>query len=273
MKIRSVLMAGVLAGSAFVPAALIAPTSGAAGTTQLWVTNLYTYGAGNDFDYTICLDGTELASLTTTDIAGPITVATGSHEVELFNQLNANCSDKPTATRTVSIPDGAAATMALWWEGEGGAQVIAFPENMDCVQPGMGRVAFRNLSEHHSNQDLRATPPGGSSTVLVGDVAPGDGDSTDLAAGTYSDTQIDAAGTTDKIVDVGQSLLPISETEQQIVYTYGGTDGAVGAVIEVLPSSACAQPTTTTTTAPTTTVAPVAASPATAVPARPTYTG
>ena len=272
MKLRHPLLAAALAGALVVPSALLATSAGAATTTQVWVTNAYTYGAGHPFDYTVCLDGSPLASLSTTESSGPITVETGAHEVEVYGSLDADCADKPDFTRDIDIPEGAGATIAIWWPFDSQATVSVFPEDMSCVDPGTGRVTLRNLAAYNGldGLDVSATASGGGTATLVNNVGQGEQATDTSPIGTYTDAAAVDTGTTDVRTAVAASL-DVSETTRKVVYTYGGVDGDIGAYVVDMPSSACVQP--GTTAAPTTTVAPATAPAATPVAAAPTYTG
>lgn len=275
MKLRSILTTGVLAGALVAPTAMLAGTAAAQSTTQVWATNAYTYGAGHPFDFTICLDGTLLASLSTTETSGPTTVESGDHEVEVHDGLNADCAEKPDFTRNVTIPEGAGATLALWWPGDSNGDITVFSEDMSCVPAGSGRVTYRNLATYGSSDgfDLSATSPGGSDLTLVSNVQQGNQGATTAPTGTYTGANATVNGSGDFVTNISPSALPISETTQQVVYTYGGGDGAIGGYTAQLPSTSCEAP--PTSAAPTTSVAPsaVAAPAAKPVAATPTYTG
>lgn len=273
MKLRHPFLAAALTGALVVPSALLATSAGAATTTQVWVTNAYTYGAGHPFDFTLCLDGSPLASLSTTESSGPTTVETGAHEVEVYGSLNADCADKPDFTRNIDIPEGAGATIAIWWPFDSQATVSVFPEDMSCVQPGTGEVTLRNLAAYSSGDglDVSATAPGGGPATLVNNVAQGEQATDTSPSGTYTDAAAVVTGSSTLVTDVATSL-EVSETTRKVVYTYGGVDGDIGAYVVDLPSTSCAQP-TTTAAAPTATVAPATAPAAKPVAAAPTYTG
>ncbi len=279
MKLRSVLMTGALAATLLaVPAALTASTAVAATTTQVWVTNAFTYGVGNPFDFTVCLDGSPLASLSTTDTSGPTDVTSGDHEVEVFGTLGSDCNGKPNFTKNINIPATAAVTLALWWPFDSSGTVDVIPEDMSCVQPGTGRVTFRNLAAYDSSDtmDLRGTPPGGTDAALISAIQQADQGTNVVSTGSYTNASVNWNGSNVLVANVGQGILPVSETTQEIVYAYGGGDGAIGVYIAELPSTPCPVATTVapaTTAAPTTTVAPTQAPAAEPVSVQPTYTG
>jgi hypothetical protein len=241
----------------------------------VWATNAYTYGAGHPFDFTICLDGTLLASLSTTETSGPTTVEAGDHEVEVHDGLNADCAEKPDFTRNVTIPEGAGATLALWWPFDSSGDVTVFAEDLSCVPAGSGRVTYRNIASYNGSDglDLSATAPGGSGLTLVSDVEQGNQGASTVPTGTYTGATTSVNGTDEPVADISPSALPISETTQQVVYTYGGVDGAIGGYTAQLPSTSCEAPPTSAT--PTTSIAPSAAVAPAAKPvaASPTYTG
>jgi hypothetical protein len=278
MTLRHPLLAAALVGALAAPSALLATSAGAATTTQVWVTNAYTYAAGNAMDWTLCLDGSPLASLSTTETSGPTTVNTGAHEIEAYSALDADCADKPDFTQNIDIPEGAGATIAIWWPYDESATVSVFAEDMSCVQSGTGEVTLRNLAAYSSGDgaDLSATAPGGGTATVVNNVGQGEQATDTSPVGTYTDAAAVVTGTTDQLTEGTIASLDVSETTRKVVYTYGGVDGAIGLFTVDMPSTACEQPTTSapgTTAAPTTTAAPGVAPVATAITKQPTFTG
>jgi hypothetical protein len=279
LKTRSLLASLALTAAAALPIAL-APTASAATTTQLRVVDAYTYQAGNPFDHTVCLDGTSLTSLSTTQTTGPFTVDTGAHTVTVFNTLDALCSGEPEFTFAVTVPAGPASTLMLYWPFDSSMQAVVLPDDLTCVAAGQGRVVLRNGGAWGGGSqtiDLRGTPPAGTDTVLVGGVASGAQGSADLAAGSYTNAAITLVG--DTATQTTPGPLTVADGEETIVYGYGGVDGSSGTFTATLPLDTCTAPTTTvaptSTVAPTasTTTSPPAATAATPVAAQPTFTG
>lgn len=280
MKIRHPLIAAPVAGALIAPAALFASSAGAAATTQVRVTNAYSYAACHPFDYTICLDGSPLASLSTTETSDPTTVVTGSLQVSAFSGLNGNCSGVPDFSNTVTIPEGASSTLAISWPSQSNGGITVFPDDVSCVPANLGRVTFRNLAAYSGSTglNLMATPPAQVNPAgLIANVAKGAQGSGFAPTGTFTTATANDPATNNFLADLVQAI-PVSETTQQVVIAYGGNDGAIGGYLMELPSTVCQGPSTSTsaptTTGPTTTVAATTvAHVATPVAATPTYTG
>ena len=278
MKFRSTLAMAALAVAALVPVALSGGAA-AATPTQVRVVDAFGAGSGASVDHTFCVDGANppLASLSTTQMSDPTALAPGDYTIGVHDGLNADCTAKPIFTQDITIPAVASATLVLYWPVDSNGRLAVFPDDTSCVQPGTGRVTLRNTATYFqgiSDVDLRATPPGGTDTLLIDNVAnPGQG-SADLLTGTYTGAAVTDHATTNSLTSVAP--FDVSSTTQKFIYTYGISAAESGAFITELPSSACSAPTTTsspTTVAPTTTVAPSPAPAANPVTVQPTYTG
>jgi hypothetical protein len=258
-------VAALLAALAF-PVLGQAGQAAAAGTTTFQVVNAYSYAAGHPFTLTVCLDGTKVTSLATTEVQGPFSHATGDAELTIVNGNQADCATDPDIDTTVTFPAGTATLMIYWPPGTGmTANVLA--DDTSCTDSGMGRLTFRNGAGDSAAAgvvDVFGTPPAGSDTKLFSAVAPGAQASSDLATGTYSDTRAVQTGTSTVVFDGGDAV--IAEAQDTQLYLYGGDDGAVGGFSHTSDLTVCAVATTSTTVAPTTTTTaaaqPVAATPA-----------
>lgn len=276
MKLRSVFASLGLVAAAAAPM-LVGSTAGAADTVQLRVTNAYTYGAGHPFDYTFCLDGQPLASLSTTDTSAPVAVTVGSHELTVFDGLDAGCDGEAEDSATIDVPDVDAATLMYYWAQDDGDNAVVLPDDIACTQPGEARVVVRNAASTYSESpesiSVTADSPGGSSTDLATDVTPGDQQASDQPAGTYTNvesTDADGGALTEGDPDLDAALGTVTFRTY-----YGGVDGPIGSYDTAVAISTCQEPTTTLPGAPTTTIATEAkqAEAAKPVAATPAYTG
>jgi len=260
-------VAALLAAIAFPLVSQVTPAA-AAGTTTFSVVNAYSYAAGHPFTFTICLDGSVVTTLATTESDGPFTHATGDAHLTVMNGTTTDCATDPDLDTTVTFPAGTA-TLMIYWPPDSGMHAAVFADDTSCTDPGMGRITFRNgagFGTGNGHVDVWGITPGGVDTKIFTDVAPGEQDSTDLPVGTYTEVRSVLTGTTTNVFDGGD--LDIVAGQDAVLYLYGGNDGASGGFAVLVDLSVCAVATTTTTQATTTTTAA-----AQAVEVTPQFTG
>ena len=270
MRRSAVLAALALLGALILPVVGSVNPASAAGTTTFDVVNAYSYAAGHPFTYTVCLDGTVVTTLDTTQSHGPFTHATGDAHLTVMNGSTSNCTIDPSLDTTITFPTGNA-TLMLYWPPDSELSAVVLPNDTSCTDAGMGRLTFRNGAGFFTaggHVDVWGKTPGGVDTKIFTDIAPGEQQSTDLAVGTYTDTRAVVTGTTTVVFDGGDAV--ITEAQTTNLYLYGGNDGSVGGFANSADLSVCAVATTTTTTEPPTTTTTVAAQP---VVVQPAFTG
>jgi hypothetical protein len=265
MRRTAVLAALALLGALILPVVGSVSPAAAAGTTTFDVVNAYSYAAGHPFTYTVCLDGAVVATVDTTQSDGPFTHATGDAHLTVMNGSTSNCTIDPDLDTTITFPAGNA-TLMIYWPPDSSITAVVLANDTSCTDPGMGRLTFRNGAGFFTGGgrvDVWATTPGGVDTKIFTDIAPGEQQSADLAAGTYTDTRAVETGTTTSVFDGGDAV--VAEGKATNLYLYGGNDGSVGGFANSADLSVCAVATTTTTEPPTTTT--VAAQPVVVAPA------
>ena len=250
-------------------------SAGAApGSTTVYTANAYSYGAGNIFGGTFCLDGELLSNPNTEQVDGPFTVASGSADVTFFSSNQDDCTGEPTASATVDLPSDGQVTLMAYWVPEGPA-ISMLPDPVTCLAAGMGRFTVRHGASVYTETetvDIWGTPPGGTDAVLLfPGVAAGGQATADLAVGTYTEVAAYEEGTPNLLVTLGD--LTVSANQNLIEYLYGGNDGAVGSFEDTASLTACQVATTTTTTSTTTTTTAPPAGVSPAVEAAPAFTG
>ena len=271
----ALVMAAVAAAGLSVVAPVTAST--VAAPAQVTVVNAYSFDTGENLPLSVCLYGILIAqNLSTEASVGPVTLPSGDVNADVTLGSISDCNSEPDFSVPVTIPAGGNVTLMVYWSLQN-QSVAVLPNDTSCLDPGTARLTLRHgagvrTQSEDENVDLWATPPGGTFTKLVSDLAPGDQATTDQPAGTYTDGVVDQAGNTvaDPVLTLGN--LDLVAGQELVVYLYGGVDGSVGSFTQVNQLTTCQQPTTTSTTAaPTTTTAPPAA--AKAVTATPAFTG
>jgi hypothetical protein len=173
-------------------AALAATADGPIATSDAAVQLLHGL-PGTDVD--AYLDGEAVAaSFEAGTIAGPIELAPGSHDLQLFASadvapLNAeDRTDQPLVAGTVAIGEDPISIVAHLDAG-GGMAISTFPEDMAELEPGSGRLTIRNLM---AGDEVDAAVDGG----VIGSLAPGEEAVVEVAAGAVLVELLGADGVT-----------------------------------------------------------------------------
>ncbi len=249
--------------------------AGAQDDTTVYVANGYTYAAGHGYPRKFCVDGTEIAIPDIEEIEGPFSIPSGSHTVVMVDE-GSSCADTPDASTTADFPAGGNVTIFGYWP-RGYAEVAVLVNDVSCVEDGQGRLSVANGAAIYfsgpDSIDVDGTPPGGSPTTLMADIASGAQGATDLDEGTVTGLGVFQAGFSNQVEIVNGALsgtsLDVDANELLLTYVFGGNDGDIGSFSTTLELESCQVPTTTTTTTTTAPPAPAAA------PAQlqPTFTG
>lgn len=178
----------------------------------------------------VYLDGTEvLPDFEFEEVAGPLTVASGSHDVQVFADGTAPPGDAAALEATVEIPPGANLTAVAHLDADGDPTLSLFSNDVSAVFGGYGSVAVHHTAEAPAVDVL---VNGG---VALANVANGDSGSADLAAGTY-DVTLNAAGTdTQAFPDSGSVALPVTSGALINVYAIGTLGSTFTVVTQSLP--------------------------------------
>ncbi len=250
--------------AALVPLALVlllVPTpAGAGGGTSVTFVNAVTYDAGQDFPLTLCIDGTlQQADVSTGSSVGPLNLASGDHLIDWVQ--GSDCTTGSFVSDTVTIDPNANVTVMAWW-GSDGRGISVLPNDTSCLDAGQARITLRHAAATDA-VDFAVTPQGGSSTVIITNVAVGAQGAATVAAGPYSSGVITGTGGGPTVVTLGAQTLVAGSS--YTLYLYGGNDGEIGYFLgPVEELSQCVAPTSSSTTS---TTAAVSAE------TRPTFTG
>jgi hypothetical protein len=163
----------------------------------------------------IYLDGAEvLPDFEFGDVEGPLTVASGSHEVEVFAD-GTTPPAAPALEAMVEVPPGSNLTAVAHLDADGDPTLSLFSNDVSAVFGGYGTVAVHHTAEAPAVDVLA------DGAVAFADVANGDSAALDLPAGTY-DVTLNAAGTdTQAFPDSGAIELPVTAGELINVYAIG----------------------------------------------------
>jgi len=259
------------AASLGVSAATPVGAAGVPGYTNVTLVNAYSFAGGHIFDGAFCVGGL-LTVLSTEQSAGPTSTPSGSTTINFYNSDSVSCGvDTPTASATVDLPDQGDVTIMAYWPA-GGPQVVMLNNTIDCIASDSGRLTVRNGGDVGGTGaiDVYGTPPGGSSTKLLSNIAAGAQGTVDLPVGTYTNLIATNAGTQTQVATIANSVV-VAGNSVQYAYVYGGDDGEPGGFLGATQElNTCAVTTTTAAPATTTTAPPAAAK---AVQATPAFTG
>jgi hypothetical protein len=153
-------------------------------------------------------------------VAGPLTVASGTHEVEVFVDGSDPMMDAPALEATVELPPGANVTAVAHLDEAGSPTLSVYVNDTSFTTAGQGRVVVRHTAEAPAVDVL---VNGG---VAFAGLANPDEAQADLAPGTY-DVTLNAAGTdTQAFPATGAVPLGVTANASVIVYAIGslGTD-------------------------------------------------
>lgn len=275
MQIRSLLTSIALASATVVPAIAVSPTATAAGNVQLSIAGAVGHDATVPKPFTVCIDGVVAAKLQSGQTAPAVSVSSGPHEISAYAFLQDSCEGEPMVyNQALDVPEVAAATLLFY--GPVGDRVTdtVLVDDLTCPAPGQGRLVLRHGADNYHEGPsaavtVRATAPGGGTTVLADLLDSGEQHSADLAPGTY--TNVEFTGESDTSI-LSDSDITVSPGSIVIRTYYGGHDGSIGSFDRVV-QNVCGSVVTTTTAppAPSTTAPPALA--ATVVHATPKYTG
>jgi hypothetical protein len=163
---------------------LAVPAAAAAGDAQLSVV----HGVpGLVVD--VYLDGTEvLGDFEFETVAGPLTVASGAHDVEIFAAGADPSTDSPALEASVHLPPGANVSAVAHLDAAGAPKLSVFVNDTSTTVAGFGRAVVRHTAAAPAVDVL---VNGG---VAFGDVINGAEAQADLAPATY-EVALNAAGT------------------------------------------------------------------------------
>jgi hypothetical protein len=255
MRVRSFFALAAVSATAFAALAGI-PSASAATTVQVTVADMYTYSSSQPLEKTICIDGEGFNS-GAPELHGPMSLASGDHELRVFIGAGANClsEDLGAIDETITLSEDPFQTIFLYWPSNSGAQVSVLSDDLSCPAAGTGRIVYRPgaaVGEGDPNTDLGY----GDFVPFVEDVEVGSQGAAEVAPGTYDDWNAIIHG--DGMVVDGPASGDVAAGGTIFVYTYGGNDG--GRAMLVLPEIACAPVVTPPVTPPP--APPVAAAPA-----------
>lgn len=248
------------------------------GSGELTIVHAATFDAGDPFPVTLCIDGDIVNDdFEVGDIIGPDTTPAGTYDVDIFTGAGKpDCTGLPQLSTTVEVQDGDDLTVMAYWDNAefNGPALTVLDNDNDCTEPGEGRLTARHAADAPAVNvvaDAQSTSP----VEIFSDLENGQQATTDLAADTYPDVEVQQASDDSLVVDLGD--VTITEAEQLVVYVIGGADGDVGFFTDTIDEDTCDQPTTTTTSTTVTPALPVTpvtpAIPATPVAVQPAYTG
>jgi hypothetical protein len=178
----------------------------------------------------VYLDGAEvLPDFEFEDVAGPLTVASGSHDVQVFADGTAPPGDAAALEATLEFPPGANLTAVAHLDADGNPTLSVFDNDTSSVFAGFGSVAVHHTAEAPAVDVL---VNGG---VAFADVANGDSASADLDGGTYEVT-LNAAGTDNQAFPASGAIdLPVTGGELINVYAIGTLGSTFTVVTQSLP--------------------------------------
>jgi hypothetical protein len=255
---RLMLLAAVALGVAVLPATPVAGQD----TGAVTIVHAATYDAGDPnaeppdpaapLVVTLCVDDEVVdGSFELGDSIGPLDLAPGTYDVEVFIGADQDCAEGTAdiqADLEVAAGDDVTAA-AVWTSLTQGPSIVVWENDPECVEPDQARVTARHGAYTDGPVDIGAEV-GGARTILFSDLGEGEQETIEVPSGTTAvDTQIflnDAP-----IADLGD-LGPLAGGTAYDVYAVGGADGNVGAFV-LSGANPCDEPTTTTTAAPTTT--------------------
>lgn len=257
---RLLLIAAVALGVAVLPATPVAGQD----TGAVTIVHAATYDAGQSLTVTLCVDNEVLdGSFETEEILGPLDLAPGTYDVEIFVGVDQPCDGDPDIQADLEVAAGDDVTAAAVWTSlSQGPAIVVWPNDSDCLDADQARVTVRHGAYTDGPVDVVATVDG-TETTLVSDLGEEEQATLEVPAGTVAaDAAIVAEFATVELGDLG----PFEGGSHYVVYAIGGADGAIGIFVDVIEEEVCAEPTTTTTAAPTTTATAAAA-------ATPRFTG
>ncbi len=153
-------------------------------------------------------------------VAGPLSVGSGSHLVEVMLDGEVPGVDMPVLAGSVELPPGGNVTAVAHLDEVGGLALSVFSNDTTFTNAGQGRVVVRHAAQAPAVDVLAA---GG---VLFADLANGEETQADVPAASYPVT-LNAAGTsTQAFPSSGAVDLPIPSNTSVIVYAIGDLGGA-----------------------------------------------
>jgi hypothetical protein len=245
---RLILLFAVALGIAVLPATPVAGQD----TGAVTIVHAATYDAGQSLTVTLCVDDEVLdGSFETEEILGPLDLAPGTYDVEIFIGADQDCAEGTADIQAdLEVAAGDDITAAATWPSTG-PTIVVWDNDSECIEAGQSRVTVRHAADSQGQPVDVGAEVGGARTILVSDLGEGEQQTIEVPAGTTAvDTQIFLND--EPVADLGD-LGPFEEGTQYVVYAIGGNDGDIGAFVDVIEEEVCDEPTTTTTAAPTTT--------------------
>jgi hypothetical protein len=244
---RLILLFAVALGVAVLPATPVAGQD----TGAVTIVHAATYDFGQSLTVTLCVDNEVLdGSFETEQIIGPLDLAPGTYDVEIFIGADQSCDGEADIQADLEVAAGDDITAAATWPSTG-PTIVVWDNDSECIEAGQSRVTVRHAADSQGQPVDVGAEVGGARTILFSDVGEGEQQTIEVPAGTTAlDTQIFVSDA--PVAELGD-LGPFEEGNQYVVYAIGGNDGSIGAFVDVIEEEVCDEPTTTTTASPTTT--------------------
>ncbi len=161
-------------------------------------------------------------------VAGPLTVASGSHLVQVMLDGEVPGTNTPVLAGTVELPPGGNVTAVAHLDDVGRLKLSVFSNDTNMTNAGQGRVVVRHTAQAPAVDVLAA---GG---VLIPNLANGEEAQADVAAASYPVT-LNAAGTSTQAFPASGAVdLPIPSNKSVIVYAIGDLGGAFTVVTQTI---------------------------------------
>jgi len=223
--------------AAIAAAALVLPTSSAGAQDTVPVFVVHGINVAGETPVNVCVGDDEeplLGDFVFTDFAGPLDLPVGAEvPIRVYLAPDTCTDDTQIIDQTVTVPGGPVALVATG-DGDGGYQLTPFPIDLDCADPGNGR-----LSAFHASADT------GEVTVEVGgapvgSLAFGQDFSAEVPEGTYPVTVL--LGET--AVVGPDAEIPVSEGANTLAFVTGNISGdtPVVAIVEGVDIGVCDSP-------------------------------
>lgn len=157
-------------------------------------------------------------------VAGPLTVASGVHQVAVTASDAADDSD-PILEGQVELVAGADMTAAAHLDATGAPTLSIFNNDTSATESGEGRITVRHLA------DAPAVDVLAGGAVAFAELTSGNSASADLASGTVP-VSLNAAGTSTQVFpETGTIDVALSAGANLVVYAVGDFDGSTFALV------------------------------------------
>lgn len=160
-------------------------------------------------------------------LAGPLTLPSGSHSVEIMADGEVPPADMPLLAGVIELPPGANVTAVANLMADGTPTISVFNNDTTLTDVGQARVTARHLAKAPA---VDITANGG---VLFADVENGESGSADVAPGMY-EVAINAAGG-DQVFPAAPDTIPVDAASNTsvIAYAIGDIAGEFTVVAQV----------------------------------------